>query len=329
MATQQTAKTAVQQANDGGGQQPARQGQTMYQMLEQVKPQIERALPKTMTAERFTRIALTTIRQNPSLMRATPASLMGALLTAAQLGLEPGPLGHAYIVPYWNSELGSYEAQFQLGYTGIIDLARRSEHIETITARAVYEADHFDVEYGLNEKLEHKPQLDGDRGQLRFVYAYAKYVGGGHNFVVMSREDIEKVRETSQTGRKNKGPWRDWYEQMSLKSAIKRLRAYLPLSVEMADAFAADEQRLTWSPDDGDVVDIPAEPADPAPPAGGEPEPDAGESPAGDEQGDAGNGESDDGPAAGAGGQSDGEPDPAEPDADAEAARQEQLGEAS
>jgi recombinational DNA repair protein RecT len=186
----------------------------------------------------------------------------------------------------------------------------------------VYEADHFDVEYGLNEKLEHKPQLDGDRGQLRFVYAYAKYVGGGHNFVVMSREDIEKVRQTSQTGRKNKGPWKDWYEQMALKSCIKRLRAYLPLSVEMDDAFAADEQRLTWSPDDGDVVDIPAETTDPALSPGGEPgpEPDGGgDSPANEPAG-AGNGDSDDAAPDGDGGQS---------DADIEAARQEQLGAAS
>lgn len=264
MATTQSAKKTVAKkasqpaptsggGNGGNGEKP-----TMYRLLEDAKPQIERALPQSMTAERFTRIALTTIRQNPSLMRATPASLMGALMTAAQLGLEPGPLGHAYIVPYWNKELGSYEAQFQLGYTGIIDLARRSEHIETITARAVYEADDFHVEYGLDERLEHTPRLDGDRGELRFVYAYAKYVGGGHNFVVLSKEDIEKARQTSQTGRRNKGPWVDWYEQMALKTAIKRLRAYLPLSVEMADAFAADERRLEWSPEDGDVVDIPA-----------------------------------------------------------------------
>jgi recombination protein RecT len=229
-------------------------------------------------------------------------------------------------VPFCDRKTQSYEVTFILGYTGLIELARRSGSILTVNARAVYEADSFDVEYGLDERLEHKPNLDvDDRGELRYVYSVAKYVGGGHNFVVLSRADVEKYRQRSKAS--EHGPWVTDYSAMALKTAVRRLRPFLPMSIEMKTAFAADETARLYSGEDDGVVDV--APADAAIEAGAEPEPEPAaddDSPSGDEQGDApGNGDVPDAaPAGDGGGQSDGEPD-----ADAEAARQEQLGAAS
>ena len=104
-------------------------------------------------------------------------SFIGALLNAAQLGLEVNtPLGLAYLIPYKNK--GQIECQFQLGYKGMITLAYRNPDIQTIQAQTVYENDEFIFEYGLNPKLIHRPAVT-DRGEPVYFYALFKTIKGG------------------------------------------------------------------------------------------------------------------------------------------------------
>jgi recombination protein RecT len=202
-----------------------------------MQPQIQRALPEHMSADRFTRVALTTLRQNPQLLDCTPESFLGALMLSAQLGLEPGPLGHAYFVPFRNKQ-GRSEVQFIIGYKGLIDLARRSGNIVSIEARAVHANDEFSYSYGLDPILDHRP-ADAEPGRLTHVYALARYVGGGYNFVVLSVAEIEARRTRSKA--KDSGPWITDYEAMALKTAVRALAPMLPMSVEASHAIAADE----------------------------------------------------------------------------------------
>ncbi len=88
---------------------------TIQTLLTQMTPEIKKALPKHVSAERIARIAFTEIRKNPQLLDCSQASLLGAIMTAAQLGLEPGPTGQCYLIPYRNKKLGTVECQFQLG----------------------------------------------------------------------------------------------------------------------------------------------------------------------------------------------------------------------
>lgn len=214
--------------------------ETVAGLLEKLKPQIERALPMHMPADRFVRVVLTTLRNNPALVKADPFSLMGAIMTAAQLGLEPdGVLGHGYLVPF-NSRQGP-KVQFIPGYRGYITLARNSGEVEHIAAECVYEADEFDYELGLDPKLKHKP-APGDRGAMLYVYAVAKYKGGGHSMVVLTREDCEAVRKQFSAafrkyGDKADTPWVTHFEAMCRKTAIRRLSNMLPLSVQRAAAL--------------------------------------------------------------------------------------------
>ena len=117
---------------------------TIQDLLKRMEPQIRKALPKHLEPERLARIALTEIRKNPKLLECSRESLLGAVMTAAQLGLEPGVLGHAYLIPYWNNKTKSYEVQFQIGYKGLLDVVRRSGEITSISAHCVYENDEFE-----------------------------------------------------------------------------------------------------------------------------------------------------------------------------------------
>lgn len=229
-----TAAAATAPAQQGNGQP-----RSIYQLIEAQKNEIARALPKHMDADRLARVAITTLRQTPRLLECTPQSLLGALMLSAQLGLEPGPLGHAYLVPFYNSREKAHEVTWILGYKGIIDLAQRSGKLLSIEAREVCENDEFEFSYGLEPKLVHKPNIKEDRGAAFAYYGVAQFKDGGRYFLVMSKSDVEKHRSRSRA--KDNGPWVTDYDAMARKTVIRAMAPFLPLTVELAGAMAHDE----------------------------------------------------------------------------------------
>lgn len=219
--------TAIQQAS-----QPQN---SFQQFLSVRKSHIASVLPKHMTPDRVVKVALTTFNRTPALADCSMPSIFMAIMQAAELGLEPGgALGHAYLVPYKN------QCQFILGYRGMIELARRSGEIESIEAHIVHENDEFEIEYGLNEKLVHRPCLSGDAGPLIFVYAIARLKGGGRQFEMMTKAQVDAVRNRSKAG--HNGPWVTDYEEMARKTVVRRLFKYLPVSCEkIAQAMEAEQ----------------------------------------------------------------------------------------
>lgn len=244
MADTTNARQAVARQGENGV--ATQKAPTIAQLLEKLKPQIARALPKHMSAERITRIALTTLRTNPGLQRCNPESFLGAVMLSAQLGLEPGPLGQAYLVPY-----GS-EVTFIIGYKGIIELARRSGQIKSIEARTVYENDAFEYAFGLEPQLRHVPAA-GERGNPVCWYGIAHFKDGGYYFEVLSQADVERYRARSKA--KDSGPWKTDYDAMAKKTVIRRMAPYLPLSIEAASAVAADEGQATMHVND-DTIEV-------------------------------------------------------------------------
>jgi recombination protein RecT len=238
------------------GDAPAEQRRTIRGLLDAQKVQIARALPKHLDADKFARIVLTEVNRTPKLAECTAPSLLGAVMLAAQLGLEPGPLGHCYLVPYKNK--GVPEVQFQLGYKGIIDLARRSGDLVSIVGRAVRPGDHFEFEYGLDEKLVHRPAGDNEDATPTHFYAVAKFKDGGHAFVVLTRGQVEGYRLRSQSQKKGvppSGAWGTDYEAMAIKTAVRRLAPFLPLTIEAARGVEADDQVVHFTGDGvGDIT---------------------------------------------------------------------------
>lgn len=215
--------------------------QTIEDYLKKMAPAMSQALPKHMDIDRLTRIAMTTIRTTPGLREADVGSLLGAVMQAAQLGLEPGLMGHCYLLPFRNNKKGITEVQFIIGYKGMIDLARRSGHIQSIYSHAVYENDEFEFELGLDPKLLHKPTMDADKGTFIGAYAVAKFKDGGYQFEFMSKADIEKRKGRSKAANSKFSPWHTDYEEMAKKTVVRHMWKYLPISVEVQQQVAHDE----------------------------------------------------------------------------------------
>ena len=211
---------------------------SMQQYIKQMEGEIKKALPSVITPERFTRIVLSALSTTPALATTTPQSFLGAMMTAAQLGMEPNtPLGQAYLIPYRNH--GVMETQFQLGYKGLIDLAYRSGEVSTIQAHVVYENDTFDYSFGLDPQLKHIP-AKSDRGAPIFVYAAFRTKDGGYGFEVMSVDDIrEHARKFSKSYEKG-GPWQTNFEEMAKKTVLKKALKYAPLKSDFVRSVAQD-----------------------------------------------------------------------------------------
>lgn len=209
-----------------------KRGNDVVSLLQRMQPEIERALPKHVDPDRMARIALTALRTTPKLQRCTVPSLLGCILSAAQLGLEPNtPLQHCYLIPRKN------ECTLLIGYQGMIDLARRTGEVTDIYAHVVREGDEFEWELGLDRKLRHKP-LAEHGAPVTHAYGVAHLRGSAHPaFVVLTRSEIE-ARKSRGAG----GPaWRSDYEAMAMKSAIRALWPWLPKSAEMALAAEIED----------------------------------------------------------------------------------------
>ena len=223
-----------------GSRTPAETSATndLRALIQQQKTGIASALSGTaLDPERFTRIALTVVRQNNKLMTCRANTVLGALMTCAQLGLEPGPLGEAYLVPYGDV------CTFLPGYRGLVKLAWNSGQIKHIDADVVYEDDLFDYEKGTSPFLRHKPAR-GERNTVNgatHAYAVVSTTNGGSSFVVLSVEEVERIRRTySKSGHKNDNPWQTEWSEMAKKTALRRLSKIMPLSAGVNLALAAE-----------------------------------------------------------------------------------------
>lgn len=227
---------------------------TIFDLIKQSKKQFELALPKHFDSERFTRIAITTIRQNEKLLKCKTQSLLGALMTSAQLGLEPGILGQAYLIPYGN------ECQFQISYKGMIELLRRSGQLKDIYTYTVYENDDFEIVYGLERDLKHKPNSFDNRGEEIGYYAVAVLKDDTKSFIYMTKAEVEN--HAKKFSKAIGYIWKTDFEAMAHKTVIKKLLKYLPLSVEFIENTYKDEKIYNLNEETKETEEIIVDPKD-------------------------------------------------------------------
>ena len=201
-------------------------------------------------AERFARIALTAVRQNPKLAQCSMDSFAASLMTCAQLDLEPNtPQQLAHLIPYKG------ECTFQLGYPGLMELAYRTGKVSTFHADVVYEKDVqqglFSYSKGLDPTIKHLVDILGDarEGEIVAAYAVAKMKDGGVIFRVIDRKDVKRAQKTSsglqyalQNGKKESSPWQTSPDSMWMKTAIKRLCSFLPRTEQLSLAIELDDK---------------------------------------------------------------------------------------
>lgn len=235
---------------------PAGKG-TFKALVEHCAPQLQAVMPKGFKAERLVQMAVAAYSRTPKLAQCSNTSILSCCLQCATLGLEPSAvdgLGRAYILPYWNKNTKSYEAQFMLGKNGMIELARRSGEVKSIRTQCVYDDDDF--EYWEDESGVHfsyRPNLDSvhDAEHMRLVFLSCHLKDGGLVLLVMSKPEVDAVRRRSQAS--SNGPWVTDFEAMAEKTVIRRAfnRGMLPRSVEVANAVAHDESTPVVIDSDG------------------------------------------------------------------------------
>lgn len=236
-----TARNSLTSGNTGTMVKKENKSKTIFDVIQAGAKQFATALPKHINSDRFVRIAITTIRQNPKLAKCSQESLLGALMVSAQLGLEPGTLGQCYLIPFENKKAGTVECQFQIGYKGLIELLRRSGQLSDIYSYTVYENDDFNIEYGLSRTLTHKPNFD-ERGEIKGFYAVAILKDGAKAFEYMTKDEVTHHEEKYRKGSYKNDVWNKNFEEMAQKTVVKKLLKWLPVSVEFLEMASKDEK---------------------------------------------------------------------------------------
>jgi len=203
--------------------------------LAQMSGQFKMALPAHIPVEKFLRAAQTAIATTPSLLSLDRTSLFGAIMKSAQCGLYPDG-SESVIIPFKG------KATFIPMVGGLLKLVRNSGELATITSQIVYSNDEFTYFVDADgEHIVHKPEMFKDRGEPIGVYALAKTKDGDFYIEILTRNEIEKIKQSSPSG--NNGPWGGpFYTEMWRKSAIKRLCKRLPKSTDLEQAIEHDNK---------------------------------------------------------------------------------------
>lgn len=251
-------KTKLEQRAGGG--EVAKRPATMQDRMDQMIPQFARILAgnsleeRQKNAERFARVALTVHKTTPGLMLCTEQTFFGALMLSAQYGLEPGPLGHVYMVPFKNRKANTSEVQFILGYKGMLELVRRSGEVVGVPkARIVYSGDKFTLHYGLEEdSFEHIPYYANpdnatkEQGEPIGAYVHVRYKQGGADVFYMPKAEIYQRKTRSAAA--DSGPWKTDELSMWLKTVIRANFKWMPATIEAQELVARDEVVAKFDP---------------------------------------------------------------------------------
>jgi recombination protein RecT len=202
--------------------------------------------------DQFMNIVVNSCKKTPTLFECDRGTLLGAVLSAAELGLLPNtPMGFSYIIPYnrkvkvgntWESRL---EAQFQIGYQGWLEIMYRNPRISDIQCGVVYEGDHFKFTKGTSGVFEHEAVSPGKRGEPIGAYALAflKEVDKP-KVLFLYREEIESYQKISKAGNSDSSPWKDTEKDprkwMWMKTCIKQLAKEVPKTRETEHAYHLD-----------------------------------------------------------------------------------------
>jgi recombination protein RecT len=215
----------------------APKAQTFPQLLDAFKSQIQLALPKHMNADRMARIALTCFRMNPQLAECDPKSVFAAVILGAQMGLEPGVLGQAYLIPYKDRKKGITTCQFVPGWQGLADLVNRAGRASVWTG-AVYEGDKFEFAFGSSPFLVHIPT--GEEVKLTHCYAIGRVKAAEYPVIeVWSVPKLLRHRDHfNRVGDRHYSY--EHFEMYGRKIALLQVLKYMPKSVELTNAMGLD-----------------------------------------------------------------------------------------
>lgn len=187
-------------------------------------------LPPAITADRFMSVIMTAVQLEPKLLECDRKSLLIAAARCANDGLIPDGR-EAALVPFRDTKANVLMAQHMPMIGGILKRARNSGEIASVSVNVVCERDYFRYKLGDDERIEHEPVLNGERGKLIAVYAVVKTKDGAVYRDVMGREDIDRRRQASAAP--NSPAWVKWYDEQAMKTVLKHCLKRAPQSTVM------------------------------------------------------------------------------------------------
>ncbi len=268
MSIQEKAKSALAQATKKGTMSGLNANAIEATLLP-YKEAIAKALPNGQKPDAIIQAAVFAISTNPALKECSVHTLIGAVLHSSILGLNPA-LGQCHYIPRKNKNTGTIDCQFHIDYKGLIALCYRSGQVKSIYAEVVRHGDTFEYERGTSPRIKHIPNLE-QGGEMYAAYAVVEFAGGGKEFVLMGKSEIEKRRmeSSNQNSHNPTGIWLKWGEEMWKKTTLRNLLKIVPLATTQS-AIAADDRAVSVEnvhagelagtieiPDGSDVVTAP------------------------------------------------------------------------
>ena len=218
----------------------------LQNVLKRIDSLTELALPIGMSKEQFLNIIESGMLENEKIMECNPLSIATTILKASAFGLSVGSAkGEFYLIPRGKQLTG------QVGYKGLLTLARRTGEVFEIHAEIIYENDDFDISTGTDRYIKHKPLLSGERGKKICAYATARMKN--HNKLVFHYMGIKDIDKRN----KNRSQiWRDWNDEMQKKTVINALLKLLPLEDQrIKDAISLNEEQTKQETNEIKIVD--------------------------------------------------------------------------
>src|SRR5438552_14176436 len=252
--------------------------QALEMLLVQARTQIFKYLPRHLDADKMIYVALETVRADSYMRQCEPQTFVQAVLEASQLGLMLGnKLGHAYLAPRRDKKTNALKCQLLIGCRGFIALAHRTGKVSSIYPAIVHQGDQFSLKLGTGRQLVHAPVLDSaKRGDWIGAYAVVEFRDGRTDFEWMTRQEIEKVKQCSESANEAWSPWRRFEDEMIKKSPIRRMAKRLCLSSEdmtLVEAAVRDEFREMGVEEEQRALPPATEPQPGLPSATGRPTP--------------------------------------------------------
>lgn len=200
-------------------------------------------------ANSFISSVISVANGNTYLRNADPMTIVGSAMVAATLQLPIVPtLGMAYIIPYGR------QAQFQIGYKGLIQLAERSGQVRNIIDEVVYEGqllkkNKFTGEFIFDEDAKTSDTVIGYMARLELTNGFAKTI-------YWTKDEVEAhAKRFSQAYQKGwQSPWKSDFDQMARKTLLKALiNKYAPMDIAMQQAMKFDQAVVKPTTDASDA----------------------------------------------------------------------------
>lgn len=241
------AQAAGQVQNQNQNQQPAQQrkGRTFAEFLESpaIKSRFEGILKQR--SGQFLTSILSLYNNDAALQKSDPVSIVQSAMIAASLDLPiEKNFGYAWIISYWNDKNKRFEAQFQMGYKGLIQLALRTGQYRKINAIPIHEGE-LTAWNALTEDLVYEPQNKESDVVIGYC-AYFELLNGFVKTVYWTKEQVERHRVKFNKAKDKESMnkvWREEYDSMAMKVVLNSLlKKWGILSVDLQQAIIAEEE---------------------------------------------------------------------------------------